>query len=196
MKNPDDPAFRLRALIDRLARVVSAEEWQADLNPAQSAALTYLAQANRFSRAPSQVADYLNATRGTVSQTLKALQRKGLLREDRDPADGRRVSCTVTPEGLALLQRPRISDDAVNSLTEAQTAALEDGIATLLRNMLAQRGGRSFGVCHSCAHHRRDGQARRCALLEVDLTAQDSNMICHEHIPADPARAADSPLAN
>ena len=98
-----DPRTEIRHLLDRLCRLAAAEEWTADLNPSQSAALAYLARANRFSRSPSQVADYLSSTRGTVSQTLKALHRKGYVAEVRSDTDRRSISYDVTRSGLAAL---------------------------------------------------------------------------------------------
>jgi len=88
-----EPASRhhIRELIERLARVSAADEWADDLNPTQKAALAYLARANQYSRSPSQVAEFLAATRGTVSQTLKALARKGLIGPPLD------IVCDHTP---------------------------------------------------------------------------------------------------
>ena len=63
--------IRIRTLIERLAKITTAVDWQDGLNPAQYNALSYLALANRYSRSPSHVADYLCTTRGTASQTLK-----------------------------------------------------------------------------------------------------------------------------
>jgi DNA-binding MarR family transcriptional regulator len=83
-------------LIDRLGRLNAAEEWNGPLNPSQFAALSYLARANRFSRAPSHVADYLATTRGTASQTLKALARKELIAESRLEEDKRSIRYDVT----------------------------------------------------------------------------------------------------
>lgn len=176
-----DQRHHLRALLDRLARVASTEDWQADLNPAQGSALAYLGRANRFSRAPSQVADYLGTTRGTVSQTLKALQRKGLIRDTPDGADRRRIAYAVTSEGRALLERPRVADRVMAELGEADAAALERGVTALLHAMLKARDGRSFGICRSCRHHRDDGHGRHCALLDVALTPDEAGQICHEH---------------
>jgi DNA-binding MarR family transcriptional regulator len=38
-----------------------------------------ISRANRFSRTPAAVADYLASTRGTVSRTLASLESKGYL---------------------------------------------------------------------------------------------------------------------
>ena len=65
------------ALMDRLSRAMQRAQYAGGLNPAQWEALRYIARANRYSRSPSAVAEYLGATKGTVSQTLKALEHKG-----------------------------------------------------------------------------------------------------------------------
>jgi DNA-binding MarR family transcriptional regulator len=179
-----DRNLHLRALLERLARVSAAEAWDAGLNPAQGAALAYLARANRFSRAPSQVADYLGATRGTVSQTLKALQRKGLIREEPDGADGRRIAYHLTDEGRAALAAQRLPEGVLEGLAPADAEALERGATALLRGLLAARGGRSFGLCRTCRHHRAWSPAPRCALLKIDLAPDEAEQICHEHAPA------------
>ncbi len=70
-------AIEAAQLIERLDRLVRSGESGHGLNPAQWEALRYLARANRFSRNPAALADYLGSTRGTVSQTLIALEQKG-----------------------------------------------------------------------------------------------------------------------
>ncbi len=87
---------RLRSLLDRTSRLLQAGHRTGDLNPPQVAALAYLSRANRFSRSPSQVADYLSATRGTVSQTLHALEGKGLIVPVRSDQDRRSLRYDLT----------------------------------------------------------------------------------------------------
>jgi DNA-binding MarR family transcriptional regulator len=96
MTNDREHTRFISDLIDRLGRLNAAEEWNGPLNPSQFAALSYLARANRFSRAPSHVADYLATTRGTASQTLKALARKELIAESRLEEDKRSIRYDVT----------------------------------------------------------------------------------------------------
>ena len=78
---------RTQDLVDRLYRLNAARDWADTLNPTQRMALAYLARANRFSRCPSHVAEYMALTRGTASQTLKALVRKKLIRSQRSSKD-------------------------------------------------------------------------------------------------------------
>ena len=174
---------RLRELFDRIARVSAAEEWSDELNPAQRSALAYLARANRFSRAPSHVADYLCTTRGTASQTLKALERKGFVGQARSTADKRSISYDVKKKGRAALNAASSFDAALGALTASEAEALSRLLETTGRRLLERRGFRTFGVCRTCRHHRRTKDGLACALLEVPLTAAAANELCHEHDP-------------
>ncbi|WP_412051314.1 MarR family winged helix-turn-helix transcriptional regulator [Hoeflea sp. Naph1] len=175
---------QVRILIERLSRLSDSEDWNSDLNPAQMQALRYLASANRFSRAPSHVAAFSGATRGTVSQTLRALERKGLVTEARSQTDRRSISYAVTAAGRALAHSARIIDQALAELAPEQVEVLEQGLAAVLRSVIAARGGKTFGLCHQCCHHQRRGDAAYCRVLEVDLEPAEKNQICHEHEPA------------
>src|SRR5690606_39789488 len=97
----------------------------------------YLDQANAFSRSPSAVADYLDATRGTVSQTLRALARKGLIVAAEDPADRRSLRYDLTAKGRAMLRtRTELADHG---------GTLEAALGDLVARMIAAGGGRRFG---------------------------------------------------
>lgn len=171
----------LRDLLDRLARIIASEAWSDDLNPTQHAALNYLACANRFSRSPSHVADYLCATRGTVSQTLKALARKGLVEEMKSETDRRSIEYRLTRQGETVAVSTSTLDDVVSSLPPSEVDKLTDGLSSLVRQTIAKQGGRSFGVCRTCVHHQKRGSQGWCALLDVDLDPEASSQICHEH---------------
>lgn len=171
----------IRDLIDRLGRLSAAEEWNGPLNPSQFAALSYLARANRFSRAPSHVADYLATTRGTASQTLKALARKDLITETRSAADKRSISYEVTGGGSSLLETSSELDDVIETLPEDLKNSIASSLKALVSTMLHHRGGRSFGICNTCRHHEKTKTGDYCSLLDVALSPSDSQKICHEH---------------
>jgi len=171
----------IRDLLDRIARLKAAEDWGDDLNPSQRAALAYLCGANRFSRAPSHVADYLSATRGTISQTLKALARKGLIAEIRSATDRRSISYEVTPAGEAASQKGTAIDAALAGLDPTSADALTKALKGLVGAVLAARGGRSFGLCRTCRHHRVRDDGAFCALLNEALAPHEAAQTCHEH---------------
>jgi DNA-binding MarR family transcriptional regulator len=174
------PHAEIRDLIDRLSRIYAAGQRSDELNPTQLAALFYLSRANEFSRAPSQVADYLAATRGTVSQTLKTLLRKGFIAEIASATDRRRITYDLTPLGEKMVSSFS-GNEAIKTLDEPTASRIADALKVLVRTLLRSRGDRSFGVCRTCRHHQTDADGARCALLEVRLRPGEMERICYEH---------------
>jgi DNA-binding MarR family transcriptional regulator len=179
MENRDQT--EIRALLDRVLRISAAEDWTEDISPSQRAVLSYLSRANRFSRAPSQVTDYLGATRGTVSQTLKTLARKGLVSERRSEIDKRSISYEISANGLTALKRRTTIDSALGQLADKSAKALTESLHEVMRHILKARDGRSFGICETCRYHRKDNGGAYCALLDEKLSAREFIEICHEH---------------
>jgi DNA-binding MarR family transcriptional regulator len=176
-----DQSTRIRALIDRLARLEARDHWADELNPAQWTALDYLARANRFSRSPSQVADYLGATRGTVSQTLRALARKGHVSEERSETDKRSISYSLTENGLGVADGQTGLAAAVDRLDRHSMSELASRLEMLLRQAIAVNGGRSFGLCRTCRFHETKGTGGFCRLLDLPLARDEIEKICYEH---------------
>ncbi len=170
-------------LLDRLSRLAAADEWSTELNPSQHTALNYLSRANRFSRSPSHVADYLETTRGTASQTLKALSRKGLVVEVRSETDKRSISYTLTAEGQAMSQRAGLLTNVLEEMKPEDRQVLASSLKQLVRGALAHRGGRSFGICRTCRYHDSNPEGAFCTLLKLSLSPEDTGRICHEHQP-------------
>jgi DNA-binding MarR family transcriptional regulator len=178
-------------LIDRLDRLARRGEVDG-LNPAQWEALRFVARANRFSRTPAALAEYLGSTRGTVSQTLITLEKKGYVTRDSGVRDRRSITLGLTPLGERTL-----IDDPIRALAAdlatASTGDLEllvESLRGALHAMITRNGGRAFGACHACRHLRPgdgkgDRMPHRCALLDEPLSDSDSRAICVEQEPAD-----------
>lgn len=188
----DDGDGRLIAWrLERLARVMRAREHEDGLTPAQREALRYLARANRFSNTPGALTRYLGATKGTISQTVMALERKGLISKAARNAK-KSVHLSLTEQGLAVLdQDPWVElAAAVESLGGKTRRRMQRGLGELLDHALQQAGLASYGVCASCRFFRekgRDGDAKGphlCMLFEDALTDDDAGRICVEHQPA------------
>lgn len=174
---------------ERLARLMRAREHGGDLNPAQWEALRYLARANRFSNSPGALTRYLGATKGTISQTLMALERKGFVVKTARAGEGRSVSLTLTEKGLAALK-----DDpwqalaaAIDELGGKTRRRLGKGLREVLSAEVKAGALPSFGTCSSCRFFREKGRDREaagphlCMLYEQPLTLDDAQHICVAH---------------
>lgn len=181
-------ALRAAHLIERLGRVLRGSDQDGGLQPAQWEALRYLARANRFSRTPAALAAYLGSTRGTVSQTLIALEAKGLLTKTRALTDGRSIMLDLTSRGRDLLAQSAVHELAGDIAASADAKTLARELDNALREALHRRGQQAFGVCHTCRHfraHVRKGAApHHCALLDEKLSDPDAALICVEQAAA------------
>lgn len=187
---PTPEALEAAHLIDRLERLARSGEQTAGLNPAQWEALRYLARANRFSRTPAALADYLASTRGTVSQTLIALEQKGFVAREQSDKDKRSVDLSLTARGGAMLKNDPLLALArdIDGAAGRRARDLVASLGATLRNAIARNDGRAFGVCLTCRHFRADvrpesGSPHHCALLDEPLSAADSGAICVEQEP-------------
>ncbi len=169
------PQTEVMLLLDRLARLHAARRRAVALTDAQCVALEYLARANRFSRSPSVIADYLATTRGTASQTLKALAEKGLIVEVAAEGDRRQRRYALTQQGRDLVE------GWFATASEADTVEALQAARTLLRGLVAATGGKTFGLCRDCRHHRvGPGGGRSCGLLKLALALEEAGQLCHE----------------
>lgn len=183
-----EDALAVTNLFERISRLTRTEEQIGDLYPAQWAALRYLARANRFSRTPMALTRYLGTTRGTMSQTIIALDRKGYLERIPSKRDKRSVDLELTTAG-----KKKLKSDPISSLAKAleptdglDVKSVRVMLETILDRLIKANDGRSFGQCRTCRYFDRetaktDETAYRCSLLDVSLSLSDSKKICVEH---------------
>jgi DNA-binding MarR family transcriptional regulator len=187
----EDSGTHSTVVLERLSRLMRAAEHDGDLNPAQWEALRYLARANRFSNSPAALTRYLGATKGTISQTVIALERKGYIVKAERPGEKRSIVLTLTAKGEEKLRqdpwaRLSVDIDELGSKTRRRLAA---GLDELLTAQVKQRSFRSFGFCQTCRFFRDNDKTAtaepyRCILFDVPLSAAESDHICVEHQPA------------
>ncbi len=158
------------------------------LQPIQLEALHYVSICNRYSDTPKAVTEYLGQTKGTVSQTLNVLEKKGLLKKITDSEDKRISHLKITNEGQKLLSDSIPSPlfvSACKQMSEASQSVVVDALDDLLRNIQSSNNMKTFGVCHSCSHNRKKADGNFfCNLTQEDLSTHDVQLICREHLLA------------
>jgi len=190
---------RVAELIDRLSRLTRDRQFVDGLNPAQWEALRFVQRANRYSRTPSALAEFLGTTKGTVSQTLIALERKGLILRGSSSADRRVTILRLTPAGEELLTRDPVLglERMAATLGPGITRDLAEGLGWLLASIQRETGVKSFGACALCCDHGcgDDGDGHVCGLTGETLLAHEADQICVKFrlSETDPANAAVKP---
>ena len=183
------PARETAELLVQVGRLVQAEGYDGKLSPAQWMALRYFARANPFSRTPSAFAEFQATTRGTASETIKALEAGGYLVRQRSKADGRSVSLQPTSKGKRALARDpfEVLVRAMDSLDAKERTAMHHALHQVLTTMAASGAHRRFGICQNCAYlggeiwsnlTSANRSAPECQLLGVPIQLEDAGLLC------------------
>ena len=147
--------------------------------------------ANGRPRRVGDLAAELDVSQPTVSDAVTVLDKRGLIRRDRDPADLRSTLVALTNDGGRLA----IGIAAELAPLLAARAGTVDDRATTLRVLLAEIARlQAAGVitvnrsCLTCRHYQPPGprSGARCLLLASSLPDRDLRVDCHEHeaVPA------------
>jgi len=181
-KNP----LVLLELVERLGNLMRSELRKAGgeeaLQPVHLQALIYLSKANRYSNTPQALADYLGLTKGTISQTLLLLDRRGLIERFEDDIDRRVVRLRLSSAGESLLaeSQPMLAwQNATRNISPNRirnaTSALREALVTLQED----NEGTVFGVCSNCSHCQKLSQRiYRCGQMGDRLSGPETRKLC------------------
>ena len=152
--------------------------------------LNYLSHSNKYTDTPAATASYFGMTRGTVSQSLIVLEKKGYLEKSKDENDKRVIHVKLLPSGLALLKKARRTElfnkatlllkenssvpvqnnifiDALNALQKAsQSQSFKSG---QIQKIDIMKNPTVFDLIEYMAALIRSEERRRCTELKLQL---------------------------
>lgn len=175
--------------IERLSNLLRTESRKQltgyGLQPVQLEVLHYLSVCNRYSNTGKGVAEYLGQTKGTVSQSIKVLERKGLVTKHIDNTDKRIVHLVITNSARKLLKNTvpaSIFSNACKRITKQSMSQITSALTSLLMAVQKANGLKTFGVCYTCRYNKilNDGNYL-CGLTKEVLTSKEVQLICREH---------------
>jgi DNA-binding MarR family transcriptional regulator len=175
-------------LVERMAALIRSEErkkcTELGLQPVHLQVLDYLSRCNRYSDTPAALTNYLGMTRGTVSQTLLLLVKKGFIKKTTDVTDRRMVRLSLLTEGNAILKQARTSDlfnQAASLFKKHNFINNEEMFMKALTALQKANKSQSFGLCKTCQYFTTTSDGFTCGLTKEQLSQSDSEKICQEH---------------
>ncbi len=181
---------RLMDGLDRFASAMRAEVRRSvaprGLNPAQDAILRML-MARPAGLRVRVLARHLGVRQPTVTGSVIALERKGLVRRQADPADARATIVKVTPEALAQPAAvPSLAAAALADLSEAEQASLLKTLIKLIRSLQLRHAIPPQRLCVSCKYfrpnvHPEAEAPHHCAFVDAPFGDRALRLDCAEH---------------
>lgn len=184
--------YLIYSYLDRIGNLIRAQEWTLcrdyDIQPVQLRMLYYLMCCNRYSNTPSGVTAYFQLTKGTVSQSINLLEKKGFVEKQADQQDKRQIHLAVTDAGRTIVEQ--LPPEPLSKVSQILGEAATTETILILRRLLATiqqiNTMQGFGVCRTCHYHQAINQHQfRCGLTGELLAEAEANLICREHIPAE-----------
>ncbi len=175
-------------LIERMAAIIKSEERKkcvgVGLQLVHLQALNYLSSCNKYSDTPAALTAYLGLTKGTISQTLQLLEKKGYIKKVADSKDKRKVHLQLLASGNTIIKKARpteLYNQAAINLGNKDDPHLNEIFIHVLTALQRANKSASFGICKSCKHFTHQKTGYICGLTKEPLSTQDSEKICREH---------------
>lgn len=194
---------RVLAGLSKVGIVFKSLAWQdatpSGLTPTQAQLLVVLRSDPADALGVSHLARRLAVSTPTVSDSLSALERKGLVRKTRGPHDQRAVLVRLTRKGSAVARRaahwPDALLSAVDQLSPDEQRVFLRGLVKMIRS-LQDRGlipvARMCVTCRYFRPHVYPDPARphHCAYVDAPFGDGGLRLDCLEHQPAARAQRA------
>ena len=186
VRREDQLNAHLARLLERFGEVSRALRWQeslgSGLSPLQLRILGFVADHVGQPVGVARLADELQVTRPTVSDSVKLLVDRGLLLRRADPLDGRSHALRLTATGRRHLPAGEPFAPALATLPLEERETLLLALMRLLEALLASGEVQVQRMCWTCSQYRGDRDRRHhCLLLERDLGIAELRTDCAEH---------------
>ena len=178
-------------VIERMAALIRSEErkkcTELGIQAVHLQVLDYLSRCNKYSDTPAALTNYLGMTKGTVSQTLLLLEKKGFIKKIPDLADKRMVHLRLIALGEDVLKKAAPTElfaEASLILERDFPDLSRDVFIEALRALQKAHKSYSFGLCKTCKFFTVKPEGFICGLTKEPLYRLDSEKICQEHTVA------------
>ncbi|MDL1891942.1 winged helix-turn-helix transcriptional regulator [Sphingobacteriales bacterium CHB3] len=181
---------RIVAALERISEAFRVLLWNESkeyaLSPIQIQMLIFLLTHSEEQRKVSYLAQEFNMTKATISDALRVLEEKSLVKKTSDPNDSRSFVLDLTKKGKDIAEKTSFftnelqtpinklySDDKENLLLSLMTIIHhlnKAGVITIQR------------MCLTCIHYETDSKNKHfCKLLNRKLETTDLRIDCPEH---------------
>lgn len=189
----NDLDAKLVLALERISHVFRILLWeqtkQYNLSPIQTQILIYIYHQPEDERNISTLAHRLNVTKATISDAVKSLVQKKLVRKQTDNEDARYFYLVLTNKGLELVKKienwgEKFKANFENISTENKTILFETLLRVLI-NFEEEGVINRNRICFTCKHFRHQKQGRKglyfCELLNLPLKTNELRVDCPEH---------------
>ena len=178
--------LHLAQLLERVGEVGRALRWkraaESDLSPLQLRILGFIHDHPNETVGVARLADELQVSRPTISDSVKVLADRNLLLRKADKHDGRSHALKLSAKGKKRAADASPLVDSVAGLSAASKEAMLLSLLGILENLFRSGDLHVQRMCWTCVHYDGDRMDQhRCRLLEKTLAIVELRTDCPEH---------------
>jgi DNA-binding MarR family transcriptional regulator len=155
------------------------------LSPIQIQIIIFLLFHNEEQCKVSFLAQEFNMTKATISDSVKLLLQKGLIKKFGDLIDTRSYIIGLTREGKQVAEQSAnfafAIENPLGSLTDDQKKAILSGLLKLIYELNKAGIITTQRMCFTCLHYQNNKGEHYCKLLQSKLEAENLRVDCPEH---------------
>ena len=175
--------------LERIATAFRVLLWQESketaLSPIQIQILIFLLFHSSEKCKVSYLAQEFNMTKATISDSVKILVAKKLIKKTDDLADTRSYTIELTHAGKKTAEKSSnfafAIEKPLTSLTNEQKETMLSGLLTLIHQLNKAGIITIQRMCFTCAHYQNSKAGHYCTLLQSRLVANELRVDCPEH---------------
>jgi DNA-binding MarR family transcriptional regulator len=179
---------KIVAGLERLSQVFRILLWEKakehSLSPIQIQLLIFIQHHSADKTTVSYLAQEFNFTKPTISDAVKVLEQKKLIKKITDSIDTRSYSIQLTASGKKIVSETENFANPITKLISASTIAEKEILWKTLSMLIIQLNNLKVisvqRTCHNCKYYLLKNQKPFCSLLETKLLQEDIRIDCGE----------------
>jgi len=180
---------RIVVALERISEAFRVLLWKESkvntLSSIQIQILIFLRFHSREKSRISYLAKEFNMTKATVSESVKGLLMKSLVKKQPDVSDTRSYTLSLTEAGEQTASNvsafSSFIEQPISQLDPAQKDAMLGGLLKLIHDLNRMGIITVQRMCYTCAYYRSDNGSHYCRLLQAALFDRDIRLDCPEH---------------
>lgn len=182
---------KIIAALERVSQVFRVLLWNESkthsLSPIQVQTLIFLLYHTEEKRKVSYLAQEFNLAKATISDTIKVLEQKGLIRKERELTDTRSFVLHLTDKGRDVAVQTALFTKEIQIpvavLADHDKENLYVSLIGIIRHLYSAGLITIQRMCSTCIHYRseKEGTLHFCRLLNKELHPTEFQVDCPDH---------------
>lgn len=189
----NDLDAKLVLALERISHVFRVLLWeqtkQYNLSPIQTQILIHIFRQPAPDRNITTIAQRLNVTKATISDAVKSLIQKKLLKKQTDDEDARYFYLTMTDKGLELVKKIESWGEQFrknfNNISKENKTILFETLLRILINFEVEGIINRNRICFTCRYFQQTKKNNKelyfCEYLKLPLKSDELRVDCPEH---------------